>query len=232
MTNDVALYGHWICPFATRVQFALAQRSVAYELVDVPPSAVRGPNYELPSEFVEHSPKLEIPMVAVRTGDDVEYLADSIPILEWLENRVIATPLLPPTERERSLVRDRIRWIDAHAFAPMIGIYYGVDPVEIDRASVALGAALDEMGLWTLEGGWLAGDAPSLAEAVAIPIYVRLAGLRRLGFAAPLSPAIAEHLERCRGLTGWSAVEWEASQNEEFVGRFERYRAMRRGRAV
>ena len=56
MTADVALYGHWICPFATRVQFALHQRAIPHELVDVPPSGVRGPDFELPPEsFVEHS---------------------------------------------------------------------------------------------------------------------------------------------------------------------------------
>ena len=53
MTNDVALYGHWICPFATRVQFALAQRGVARDLVDVPRSAVRRPDFVLSPEFVE-----------------------------------------------------------------------------------------------------------------------------------------------------------------------------------
>ena len=82
VTNDVALYGHWICPFVTRVPFALAQRGVAHDLVDLPPSAVRGPDFVLSPEFVEHSPQLEIPMVALRAGADVDYLADSIPVLE------------------------------------------------------------------------------------------------------------------------------------------------------
>ena len=53
MTADVVLYGHWICPFATRVQFALHQRGIDDELIDLPPSAVRGPDFELPPEFVE-----------------------------------------------------------------------------------------------------------------------------------------------------------------------------------
>lgn len=48
---DVALYGHWICPFATRVEFALHQRGIAHELIDLPPSAVRGPDFVLPNEI-------------------------------------------------------------------------------------------------------------------------------------------------------------------------------------
>ena len=176
--SDVALYGHWICPFATRVEFALHQRGIDHELIDLPPSAVRGPDFVLPDEFVEHSPKLEIPLV--RVGGD--YLADSIPVLEWLENRVVAPALLPSDDADRRLVRDRMAWINRHAFRPMIGVYYGTDPDVISQASEALADALAEMGRWTTETGWLAGAEPSLAEAVAMPIHVRMAGLQRLGF--------------------------------------------------
>jgi len=224
---DVALYGHWICPFATRVQFALAQRGIEFQLIDLPPSAVRGPDFELPSEFVEHSPKLEIPLVRV----DSDYLADSIPVLEWLEHRVDAPALMPTDEAARGLVRERIAWIDRHAFRPMIGVYYGVDPDAIEQASIALSDALAEIGGWTTETGWLAGAEPSLAEAVAMPIHVRMAGLRRLGFGGELTPAWLAHGERCRGLAGWGDVEWSAEQTDEFVGRFEAFRRKRRRQA-
>jgi len=207
---SVALYGHWICPFATRVQFALAQRDVEHDLVDVPPSAVRGPDFELPAEFVEHSPRLEIPMVRV----DNDYLADSIPVLEWLEHRVEAPGLLPTDDTAQALVRDRMAWIDRHAFRPMIGVYYGVEPDKIARASEALTEALAEMGGWTADSGWLAGTEPSLAEAVAMPIHVRMAGLQRLGFTGELTSVWLDHAERCRELAGWSAVEWSNEQTD------------------
>ena len=58
----VRLFGHWTCPFVNRVAFALGQRGVDYELVDVPPSAVRPKDFVLPDEFVEHSPRLEVPL--------------------------------------------------------------------------------------------------------------------------------------------------------------------------
>ena len=89
MTNSVALYGHWICPYVLRVEFALAQRGVAYDLVDLPPSAVRPVGFVLPPEFVEHSPRLEVPML--RIGE--RYLADSIPILEWMETEFPGQPV-------------------------------------------------------------------------------------------------------------------------------------------
>ena len=105
---NVALYGHWICPYATRVRFALEQRRISYELVDLPPTGVRPPDFELPPEFLEHSPRREIPMV--RVGD--RYLADSIPILEWLETEITTAPLLPADPAAQHLMRERIAWID------------------------------------------------------------------------------------------------------------------------
>lgn len=221
---DVALYGHWICPFATRAQFALRQRGIVHDLVDLPPSAVRGPDFVLPDEFVEHSPRLEIPMV--RVGSD--YIADSIPVLEWLEDRVDAPRLLPSDDAGKTLVRERMAWIDRHAFRPMIGIYYGVEPDGIAKASEALAEALTEMGGWTAETGWLAGASPSLAEAVAIPIHVRMTGLQRLGFTGALTDEWQAHAERCRTLAGWPGVEWSPEQTDEFVGRFEAFRRKRR----
>jgi glutathione S-transferase len=220
VTAAVALYGHWICPFATRVEFALHQRGIDHELIDLPPSAVRGPEFVLPDEFVEHSPHLEIPMV--RFGDD--YRADSIPVLEWMEERVATAPLLPADESGRSLVRERMAWIDQHAFRAMIEVYYGTEVDRITRASETLADALAEMGRWTVETGWLAGTEPTLAEAVAMPIHVRMAGLRRLGFKGELTDDWQAHAERCRQLPGWAGVAWSQDQTDEFVARFESFR--------
>lgn len=115
-------------------------------------------------------------------------------------------------------------WIDHNAFRPMVRMYYGTEPDRIARAAELLAEALAEMGRWTEETGWLAGPAVSLAEAVAMPIHVRLAGLQRLGLSTDISPSFVEHGERCRALPGWSAVAWSAEQCDEFVGRFTAYR--------
>lgn len=221
----VSLYGHWICPYATRVAFALAERGIDHDLVDVPPSAVRPDDFVLPAEFVEHSPRLEIPMV--RVGD--EFRADSIPVLEWLEATIDPAPMLPTKPADRDLVRERMAWLDSEVFPAMIGVYYGTDPDRIDGASRALGDALTEMAAWLAESAWLAGERPTLAEAVMIPLYVRLDGLRRLGFESPLPPRVDDHRRRCGRLGSWHAVAWSDEQTDEFVGRFEAHR--RRARA-
>ena len=226
-TPTVSLYGHWICPFATRVAFALAQRGIVHDEVEVPPSGVRPTGFVLPTEFAEHSPKLEIPMV--RIGED--HLADSIPILEWLEVRIEGAPLLPDGDAARDLVRERVAWIDRHAFRGMIGVYYDTEPSLVERAADELRDALVEMDEWLADTDWLAGDEPTLAEAVSIPIYVRLDGLRRLGFSHPLPTRIRRHREQCAQLTGWAAVAWNDAQTDEFVGRLEAFRRKTRATA-
>ena len=223
MNRTVTLYGHWTCPFVHRVAWALAERGIHHSTVEVPPSAVRPKDFVLPEEFVAHSPRLEIPMV--RVGDD--YLADSIPVLEWLEAAVPdAPPLVPRNDHDRAdHVRSRMRWVDTEVFPPMIGVYYGLDDERIERASAALSGALEQMAAWFEADPWLAGPEPSLADAVFVPFLVREKALRSLGFVDPVPDAIAEYSARLRAGRGWTAVEWSADQNDEIVARF---RARRR----
>jgi glutathione S-transferase len=221
-TGEVALYGHWTCPFVHRVAWALAERGIQHDDVDVPPSAVRPKDFVLPPEFVDHSPRLEIPMV--RVGD--AYRADSIPVLEWLEIAVPdAPPLLPRDDAGAAHVRDRMRWIDVEVFRPMIGVYYGVDPVRIAEASSALAVALDDMSRWLDDEPWLAGPAPTLADAVFVPVLVRADALAQLGFGHDLPEPVLDYGARLRAGRGWPAVAWTQEQTDELVGRF---RARRR----
>lgn len=223
----VTLFGHWICPYSVRVSFALSERGIGHHVVDVPPTAARPRGYVVPEEFTANSPLGEIPLV--RIGD--QYRADSLPILEWLEDRVDAPPLLPSGSAARDDVRSAMAWVDAEVFGPMIGVYYGTRPDRVADASRRLAAALAELGRRLGDGGWLAGGAPSLAEAAVVPCYVRLEGLRRLGFDDPVDPATADHAGRTLALAGGRAVAWSNEQTDEFVGRFEAYRARRRDAA-
>ncbi len=220
-TAPVVLFGHWICPFSARVEFALAQRGIAYDVVDVPPSAVRPQGFVVPDEFVAHSPKLEVPMVRVAG----EYLADSMPILWWLEHHFTLHSLVP--EGAADAVRERMEWIDRHLYRPMIGVYYGAAPDTVAAAGERFGDALVELDRWLDGADWLCGDAPSLCEALMVAVYVRMDGLRRLGLTATVPASVTAHHDRCAALPGWSAVAWSSEQTDEFVWRFSEHRRRR-----
>ncbi len=220
-TVPVVLYGHWICPYVVRVQFALAQRSIEYDFVEVPPTAVRPKQFVMPEEFLAHSPKREVPMLRIGNA----FLADSIPILEWMEREFAEFPMLPPSAEAAARVRERVQWLDQHLYRPMIGIYYGTDEARIQSASVRFGEALGEVARWLSETRWLGGNGVTLAEAIMAAIYVRVDGLRSLGLNAALPAVVEDHHRRCTALPGWRAVAWSESQTREFVKRFTEYRA-------
>lgn len=219
-SSAVTLFGHWICPFSVRVEFALAQRGIDYTVVDVPPRAVRPKGFVVPEEFIAHSPKLEVPMVKI----DGEYLADSVPILEWLEEKFTDSSLLPADKAGQAVVRERVNWINKYVYRPMIGVYYGTDVALIQESSVVFMTAMDTVGQWLRDTPWLAGDSPTLAEAIMAGVYTRVDGLRQLGLTGELPVLVEQHLERCTQLVGWDAVRWTTEQTSDFVGRFLKYR--------
>ncbi len=218
--STVTLFGHWICPFSVRVEFALAQRGIEYTIVDVPPRAVRPKGFVVPEEFIAHSPKLEVPMVKI----DGEYLADSIPILEWLEEKFSDSSLLPQGDDAQAIVRDRVEWLNKNVYRPMIGVYYGTDAALIQESSVAFMKAMDTIDEWLQTSPWLAGDTPTLTEAIMAGVYTRLDGLRRLCLTGELPASVQQHIERCTHLVGWEKVQWSEEQTNDFVGRFLKYR--------
>ena len=219
-STDVVLFGHWICPFSVRVEFALAQKAITYSVVDVPPRAVRPKGFVVPEEFIAHSPKLEVPMV--RVGET--YLADSIPILQWLEELFPSHSLSPTDDAQHALMMERVDWLDKYVYRPMIGVYYGTDSVKIAEASVAFANALETVDSWLLTSPWLAGDQPTLAEAIMAGVYTRWSGLQRLGMTAVLPQSVETHWEHLHSLAGWQVVAWSDEQTDEFVGRFLKYR--------
>jgi glutathione S-transferase len=106
----------------------------------------------------------------------------------------------------------------------MIGVYYGTVPEKITEASAAFGKAMETVNSWLLVSPWLAGDQPTLAEAIMAGVYTRWSGLQRLGMTATLPQSVEKHREHMHSLSGWQAVEWSDEQTDEFVGRFLKYR--------
>lgn len=214
VAEPILLFGHWLCPYSVRVEFALAQFALPYQVVDVPPTAARPKGFVVPEEFLEHSPHHEIPMIR-HAG---QYLADSLPILDHLSRAV---------GRFDAASAQLARVLDQMFFPPMIGIYYGIDPSSIGVAVDRLDQAFGELESMLGQSQWLSGDEPSMAEAAYVPVIVRLEGLRGLGFDRDLPPAVDAHRRRCMELRGGGAVQWSAEQTTEFVWRFTTFRERR-----
>jgi glutathione S-transferase len=161
---------------------------------------------------------------------DGEYLADSIPILEWLEEKFTDSSLLPANDAGKAVVREGVEWMNKYVYGPMIGVYYGTDARLIQESSVAFMTALETVGQWLQVAPWLAGEVPTLAEAIMAGVYTRIDGLRQLGLTGELPASVQQHLERCTQLVGWDTVQWTTEQTNEFVSRFLKYREIQNTR--
>lgn len=223
---SVTLFGHWSCPYSTRVSFALAHREVAHTLTEVPPTKMRQPGFSPPTEFLEHSPLGEIPLVAV----DNAYLADSLPIIKWLDVVTPGPPLVPREPAHRALALERARFVDQAVFSAMVGVYYGTRPDRIASASAALAAASRRLAAWLDVTSFLAGDTVTIADAALVPLWVRLELLSEVGLVDPLSPAAMAHRRRCQDLAAWDAIRWSAAERDELRDRILESRAERHDR--
>jgi glutathione S-transferase len=132
--------------------------------------------------------------------------------------------LSPTDDAQHALMMERVDWLDKYVYRPMIGVYYGTDSVKIAEASVAFANAMETVDSWLLTSPWLAGDQPTLTEAIMAGVYTRWSGLQRLGMTAVLSQSVERHREEMQSLAGWHVVAWSDEQTDEFVGRFLKYR--------
>jgi len=92
----VKLYEHPLSPYAQKVKLSLYEKGIAFEAIT--------PNIFQPTgedEFLRSSPRLEVPSLV--DGDVTVF--DSTIILEYLEDKWPAKPMLPAAPAERARVR-------------------------------------------------------------------------------------------------------------------------------
>ena len=162
------LYGFILSPFVQRV--LIAARLKGYEIPVVPPlgGAIAS------SEFAAISPMRRIPVLE---EDDGWHLAESAPIIAYLDETLPGPPLLPADPRARALAREVAGLVDTEIGAGlrhfMIQNVFCVcsDAGQLDygRKQLALGLdAIDRIGVGRDE--WAAGDAPGIADAALVPV--------------------------------------------------------------
>jgi len=162
------LYGFTVSPFVQRV--LIAARLKGHEIPVVPPlgGAIASP------EFAAISPMRRIPVLEEEDG---WHLAESAPIIAYLDETLPGPALLPADPRARALARLVAGLVDTEIGAGlrhfMIQTVFcmGSDAGQLDygRKQLALGLdALDRIGV----GGqkWAAGEAPGIGDAALIPV--------------------------------------------------------------
>ena len=162
------LYGFILSPFVQRV--LIAARLKGHEIPVVPPlgGAISS------AEFAAISPMRRIPVLE---DEDGWHLAESAPIIAYLDETLPGPPLLPADPRSRALARLISGLVDTEIAAGirhfMIQNVFcmcsDAGQLEYGRAQLALGLdAVERIGVGHDE--WAAGDAPGIADAALIPL--------------------------------------------------------------
>lgn len=143
----VIVYDHPLSPYAQKVKIALSEKGVAFE-APLPEAIGSG---SASGEFAAASPRGEVPALVDEDGTRV---FDSSIILQYVEERWPAPPLLPAKPAERARVRMLEDVMDTHFEAITWGL------AEIDyfgRADGELAEQMKERAARQIEGwlGWL-----------------------------------------------------------------------------
>lgn len=197
------LHGFWRSSATWRVRIALAHKRVDYTYV---PLDLLGRGEQRGPEHHRRNPMEQVPVLelsADEAGGGPAHLAQSVAILEYLEERFPAPPLLPGDAVARARVRQLVEVVNS-GIQPLqnAGIQrhlaaLGVDSEAWIRHFVGRGLrALEEMTA-PVAGRFSVGDQLSFADLMLVP---ELAFARRFGVELGAMPTLLRVEAACEGL--------------------------------
>jgi glutathione S-transferase/RNA polymerase-associated protein len=190
----LTLYDHPLSPYAQKVRIALREKGVAFELA-LPGGLGAG---GAAGAFAEASPRAEVPALV----DGEVRVFDSTIILEYIEDKWPAPPLLPASPAERARVRMIEEVMDTHYEAINWGLgelnWFRRAEGELAQTLTARAAAQTQGFLAWLERQlgarpWFNGEAFGWGDLAVVP-YV--ASSAAMGFRPPEGGAVAGWLAR------------------------------------
>ena len=173
----LTLYDSPRCPYCARVRIVLAEKDVAYEVVEID---LR----DRPAWIYEKNRTGRVPVLE----EDDWALPESAVIMEYLEERYPEPALLPADPGDRAETRLRIFRADE-----LTGPYYALRRGE-DGARERLDGELARLDLLLAGRAWLGGPEYGLADVALVPWLLRARD--SLGAALDPFPALSEWLER------------------------------------
>ncbi len=187
------LWHAWVCPYCMRVRIALAEKQLPYREREIDLA-------DKPKELFGVNPAGGVPVLVVDGGAAIP---ESIVILQYLEDRFPAHPILPPDPLARARARLLYDRITAALGTPLFKLARGTD-AEKATAEAAIRDALAKLEAEVPERGFLVGPF-SIADIALAPFVAKLPprlrpaelGLPRLARweAAVLSrPSVAKHV--------------------------------------
>lgn len=198
------LYGYWRSSAAYRVRIALNLKGLAYQ--QLPVHLLRDGGEQHAAEYRALNPQGLLPLLVDEQNGGVR-IAQSLAILEYMEEIFPVPSLLPADPAERAQVRALALHIacDVHPLNNLRVLQYLGNQLGADDAAknawyrhwVALGLAAVEEGLAPFDGRLSLGAHPGYLEACLIP---QLYNARRFNCDLAAYPRIVAMAARCEPL--------------------------------
>lgn len=201
------LYSYWRSSSAWRVRIGLGLKGVAWEYAAVDLLAQE----QFREEHLARNPTAQVPVLEVEDGGRTLHLAQSMAILEWLDERLPDPPLLPPDLDGRARVRALAEHVNS-GIQPLQNaivlrtLREKVPGWDKEWARTFIARGLDALERAVSDGGagrYCHGDAPGLADCYLVP---QLYNARRFGLDPAPWPTLRRVEEACLALAPFQAA--------------------------
>ncbi|MBC7977384.1 MAG: maleylacetoacetate isomerase [Myxococcales bacterium] len=205
----IILHNYWRSSASQRVRIGLGLKGLAYEYVPV--NIVTGAQFD--DDYRARNPIAQVPTLEIVEDDGTERrLTQSLPILEYLEDRWLEPAILPRDPYLRARARSLAEIVNA-GIQPMQNLTtfkrvraLGGDDTAWIQPFLAEGIAAFSTASEDVSGAFCVGDEPSIADCCLVPQliaarrfqidltpYERLLGIEARCLAMPAFSAAMPH---------------------------------------
>jgi maleylpyruvate isomerase len=210
------LWSYWRSSSAYRVRIALGLKHQPYEYVAT--HLVRDGGQQHAPSFNSVNPLRQVPVLELREDGETQRLVQSIAIIEYLEERFPAPPLLPRGAIDRAHVRALAELVNSgiqplQNRATFLELErHGVDPRAWAEVFIGKGLAALESLAAPRAGAFLFGDDVSMADVYLVP---QLYNARRFGISLHPFPTLVRADASALALPAFDAARPELQPDAE-----------------
>ena len=177
----LVLHNYWRSSASHRVRIGLALKNLAFDYVAVNIVAKQ----QHADAYRAKNPMAQVPTLEITEEDGTVYaIAQSLPILEYLDERFPTPPILPAVPYLRARCRMLAEIVNS-GIQPLQNLNttkqvkaFGGDEVVWPKSVIRDGLAAFEQAAHDISGAFCVGETPTIADCCLIP---QLASARRFG---------------------------------------------------
>jgi maleylpyruvate isomerase len=202
----LTLHNYWRSSASHRVRIGLGLKKLAYEyvVVNIVKAEQHGDTYR------SRNPMAQVPTLEIVEDDgSVRAISQSLPILEYLEERFAEPAIMPKDLFLRAKCRGLAEIVNS-GIQPLQNLTttravkaFGGDEVVWPKSFIADGLVAFERVARETAGAFCVGDAPSIADCCLIP---QLASARRFGVDIGKHSLLLGIEERCMALPAFASA--------------------------